>query len=108
LLTCSASEYSPSILATATAYIALGELKGGIDPAGADEHWKTARTALERIRSSFAMQDKHPYLFFIGAAIERKMSLEIWQMLEDRSLANAANLTAPEQSSSLCAWLTQL
>ncbi len=26
-------------------YIALGELKGGIDPAGADEHWKTARAA---------------------------------------------------------------
>ena len=26
--------------------IALGELKGGIDPAGADEHWKTAQAAL--------------------------------------------------------------
>ncbi len=24
----------------------LGELKGGIDPAGADEHWKTANTVL--------------------------------------------------------------
>ena len=22
-------------------YVLLGELKGGIDPAGADEHWKT-------------------------------------------------------------------
>jgi len=30
-------------------YIALGEIKGGIDPAGADEHWKTANSALERI-----------------------------------------------------------
>lgn len=30
--------------------IALGELKGGIDPAGADEHWKTAQAALNRIR----------------------------------------------------------
>jgi type II restriction enzyme len=108
LLNCSASEYSPSILAIANAYITLGELKGGIDPAGADEHWKTARTALERIRTSFAMHGKHPYLFFIGAAIERKMSLEIWQMLEYKSLTNAANLTAPEQSSSLCSWLTQL
>lgn len=28
---------------SAKSYIALGELKGGIDPAGADEHWKTAR-----------------------------------------------------------------
>ena len=35
-------------------YLALGELKGGIDPAGADEHWKTGNSALERIRSSFA------------------------------------------------------
>lgn len=26
--------------------IMLGELKGGIDPAGADEHWKTGNTAL--------------------------------------------------------------
>jgi hypothetical protein len=108
LLNCSASDYSPTIIATASAYLALGELKGGIDPAGADEHWKTARTALERIRSGFAMQDKHPHLFFIGAAIERKMSVEILPMLEDALLANAANLTAPEQSSSLCAWLTQL
>lgn len=31
-----------------------GELKGGIDPAGADEHWKTASTALERIRKNSA------------------------------------------------------
>ena len=35
------------------AYITLGELKGGIDPAGADEHWKTARTALDRIHINF-------------------------------------------------------
>ena len=27
-------------------YLACGELKGGIDPAGADEHWKTAGKAL--------------------------------------------------------------
>lgn len=42
-----------SITKTPEKYIALGELKGGIDPAGADEHWKTANTALERIRSAF-------------------------------------------------------
>ena len=35
-------------------YLALGELKGGIDPAGADEHWKTANSALGRIRKAFA------------------------------------------------------
>ncbi len=52
------------------AYVALGELKGGIDPAGADEHWKTARTALSRIHTAF---DRHrPATFFIGAAIETR------------------------------------
>ena len=34
----------------------FGELKGGIDPAGADEHWKTGNTALNKIRTSFAEQ----------------------------------------------------
>jgi hypothetical protein len=40
----------------------------GIDPAGADEHWKTANFALERIRKSFAKKKK-PQTFFIGASI---------------------------------------
>ena len=52
-------------------YIALGELKGGIDPAGADEHWKTANTALSRIREAFAQHKLTPKTFFIGAANER-------------------------------------
>ena len=46
-------------------YIALGELKGGIDPAGADEHWKTANSALERIRSTFAIHSYNPKTFFL-------------------------------------------
>ncbi len=108
LLNCSATQYAPNVLTMPDSYIALGELKGGIAPAGADEHWKTARTALERIRTSFAAHGKHPHLLFIGAAIERKMSLEIWKMLEESTLENAANLTSPTQTASLCAWLTQL
>jgi len=31
----------------------MGELKGGIDPAGADEHWKTANKALDKMRKPF-------------------------------------------------------
>ncbi|MFM6407785.1 MAG: AvaI/BsoBI family type II restriction endonuclease, partial [Microcystis sp.] len=65
-------------------YIALGELKGGIDPAGADEHWKTARTALQRIDDAFRKISKHPYTFFIGAAIETKMAREIYRQLETK------------------------
>ena len=56
--------------------IMFGELKGGIDPAGADEHWKTGNSALERIREAFA---NYPIkTSFIAAAIEKKMATEIY------------------------------
>src|SRR5258708_11612260 len=84
-------------------YLALGELKGGIDPAGADEHWKTARTALERIHTGCVGQ--HPSTFFIGAAIETKMAGEIWTSLENGTISNAANLTDEKQLSSIVRWL---
>ncbi len=58
-------------------YIALGELKGGLDPAGADEHWKTANSALERIRKGFAKKKMKPKTFFIGAAIENSMGVYV-------------------------------
>lgn len=89
-------------------YLALGELKGGIDPAGADEHWKTANSALQRIRSGFAKKSLMPYTFFIGAAIEKSMAKEIFHQLENRTLTNAANLTNEKQLISICKWLIQL
>ncbi len=89
-------------------YIALGELKGGIDPAGADEHWKTARTSLTRIRKAFSGKKLSPHTFFVGAAIENNMAEEIWHQLEDGTISNAANLTKPDQVSSLCGWLCSL
>ncbi len=89
-------------------YLALGELKGGIDPAGADEHWKTARTSLSRISMAFASHGLSPHLFFVGAAIENSMAEEIWNQLEDGTLSNAANLTDSNQVASLCRWLCNL
>ncbi len=89
-------------------YIALGELKGGIDPAGADEHWKTARTALNRIEEAFGKLGSKPHTFFIGAAIEKKMAGEIWSQLENSSLENAANLTDDNQIASVSRWLCNL
>ncbi len=91
-----------------TAYVALGELKGGIDPAGADEHWKTARTALTRVQAAFAQEGLKPHTFFIGAAIAKKMAREIWGQLEDGTLENAANLTAENQVASISRWLCSL
>ncbi len=89
--------------------IMFGELKGGIDPAGADEHWKTANSALNRIRASFA-EAGYPDIktSFIGAAIESSMAKEIYDQLESNILTNAANLTKIDQLTSYCSWLLEL
>jgi hypothetical protein len=88
--------------------IALGELKGGIDPAGADEHWKTAQAALNRIREAFAKAGHSPLTFFVGAAIEKRMASEIWNQLENGTLSNAANLNEENQVTSISRWLCNL
>jgi len=93
---------------SAESYLALGELKGGIDPAGADEHWKTARAALDRIREAFSNARRSPYTFFIGAAIEKRMATEIWDQLEKGLLTNAVNLNDDKQTASFCRWLCSL
>lgn len=113
LFKCSPSELATKELAkrvfnSPELYIALGELKGGIDPAGADEHWKTARTALNRIQEAFAKLGLQPHTFFIGAAIEKKMAGEIWAQLENGTLENAANLTDDHQVASVSRWLCHL
>lgn len=92
----------------ADTFVALGELKGGIDPSGADEHWKTARTSLDRIREAFSIAGSTPLTFFVGAAIEKKMSTEIWAQLESGILSNAANLTDENQVVSISRWLCGL
>lgn len=99
-----------TLLQEAGRYLALGELKGGIDPAGADEHWKTAHTSLSRIRQAFANAEGSlpPALFFVGSAIEASMAIEIWEMLQKGELTNAANLNEDEQIISLVMWLCHL
>ncbi|WP_075173754.1 AvaI/BsoBI family type II restriction endonuclease [Neptunomonas phycophila] len=89
-------------------YLALGELKGGIDPAGADEHWKTANTALTRIRTAFGNLDKSVSTIFIGAAIEAAMAKEIYEQCQSEELSNCANLTKPRQLAEICDWLVKL
>jgi type II restriction enzyme len=108
LFNCSFDQLTRETIHTSTAYIALGELKGGIDPAGADEHWKTASTALDRIHKAFAKKKLKPHTFFIGAAIEAKMASEIWEMLQRGILENAANLTDETQIASISSWLCNI
>ncbi len=97
-----------SIIHNSEKYIALGELKGGFDPAGADEHWKTANSALERIRNGFKKLKLQPQSFFIGAAIENSMASEIYKQLQKGALDNAANLTNDEQLTTICEWILNL
>lgn len=107
LLACSPDELQ-SHIRLPSAYLALGELKGGIDPAGADEHWKTARAALDRIRKAFEQSEKKPHTFFVGAAIAERMAQEIWADLEEGKLENAANLNIEAQLMSVSRWLCGL
>lgn len=88
--------------------IMLGELKGGIDPAGADEHWKTANTALERIRTSYSAKGIQVQTSFVGAAIERAMAGEIYLQLESGVLTNCANLTDTNQLVEYCNWMLSI
>lgn len=109
LFSCAKEDYSRQTLRDASLYLAVGELKGGIDPAGADEHWKTARTAIDRIHQAFAKAGgRRPATVFIGAAIESAMATEIWEMLQSGTLTNAANLTVDAQIASLATWLCAL
>jgi type II restriction enzyme len=97
------------IIKSPASYVALGELKGGVDPAGADEHWKTARSALiDRVYKGFKKHNASPKLFFIGAAIEKAMSEEIFNLLKSNHLNFAANLTHEKQMHAICSWLVTI
>lgn len=101
------SKSEAGLIENKKAYLACGELKGGIDPAGADEHWKTARSSLERIRECFD-ESSCLALFFVAAAIEKAMAIEIYEKLESGYLSFAANLTVPRQVRDLAEWLISL
>lgn len=93
------------IVNTPDKIIMLGELKGGIDPAGADEHWKTGNSALSRIRQSFNAKGLNIDTSFIAAAIENKMANEIFKQLQKGTLTYAANLTIKEHVVNYCDWI---
>ncbi len=86
--------------------IMFGELKGGVDPAGADEHWKTGNSALERIRSAF--REYSISTSFIAAAIEARMAFEIFGQLSAGTLSCAINITVDKQLTEYCDWIIKL
>lgn len=98
-----------SVLQEPDNYLACGELKGGIDPAGADEHWKTTGSALDRISQVFANCGQHqPNLFFVGGAIASAMADELYNRLSKGDYSFAANLTQATQLQALARWLIAL
>ena len=78
-------------------YYHVGEIKSGIDPAGADEHWKTACTALSRIRDVFSQYAQRPTLGFLGASISQTMLSEMQDQLSLKTLHSISNLNRPAQ-----------
>lgn len=109
LFSCDTSRYNYGKIAQSpNAALMMGELKGGIDPAGADEHWKTANTALERIRTSYQAIDINMATSFVGGAIATAMAHEIYDQLVSRTMTNAANLNDTNQLVEYCNWLISL
>lgn len=109
LYDCTNMPYSPKMINEGyKCAIMLGELKGGIDPAGADEHWKTANTALNRIRTAFGSKNLNIHTSFVGAAIENTMATEIYNQLSNGTLSYAINLTFDNQLSDYCEWIITL
>ncbi len=99
---------SPDLINDYDAPMMFGELKGGIDPAGADEHWKTANSALQRIKKAYAGRANHIKTSFIGAAIEKSMANEIYSQLINKELNYAINLTKEKQVYAYCEWLLEI
>jgi type II restriction enzyme len=97
-----------SIVEDLDSIIMLGELKAGIDPAGADERWKTGNTALQRIRDAFHSSNKTIMTTFVCAAIETSMAQEIFEQYEENILTNVANLSYENQMIEFCHWLTSI
>lgn len=70
------------------------ELKGGADPAGSDEHWKTATQAFNRIiKASNQTKQPVPKLVFMATIIVDRVAQEAALWLHQGKLAQVYNLT---------------
>lgn len=70
------------------------ELKGGADPAGSDEHWKTATKALDRILDAAQETGRpRPMLSFIATILVERVALEAQEWIDLGKLTSVYNLT---------------
>lgn len=71
-----------------------GELKGGADPAGSDEHWKTATRVLNRILEAADKSGRPtPKLSFLATIIVERVAREAQQLIDEGRLTSVYNLT---------------
>lgn len=71
-----------------------GELKGGADPAGSDEHWKTATRAFDRILLACERTNRpQPPLSFIATILVERVAREAADWIEQGKLTSVYNLT---------------
>lgn len=71
-----------------------GELKGGADPAGSDEHWKTAKSAFDRILDAAEKTGRpKPRLSFIATILVDRVAREAELWIKQGKLTSAYNLT---------------
>lgn len=75
------------------------ELKGGADPAGSDEHWKTATEALNRIiEASKDTGRDAPELSFIATIFVQRVARAAQKWIDSGKLKSAYNLTKIQES----------
>lgn len=71
-----------------------GELKGGADPAGSDEHWKTATRAFDRILLACERTGRpKPPLSFIATILVERVAREAAEWIAEGKLTSVYNLT---------------
>ena len=70
------------------------ELKGGADPAGSDEHWKTATQAFNRILLACEKTGREqPPLSFMATILVDRVAREAQEWLDQGKLTSVYNLT---------------
>jgi hypothetical protein len=76
-----------------------GELKGGADPAGSDEHWKTATRAFDRILTAVEQTGRsRPKLSFIATILVDRVAREAALWIQEGKLTSVYNLAQITES----------
>ena len=103
----------PDLYATAETqdFVWAAEVKGGADPAGSDEHWKTATQALHRILDACQATDRaQPALAFIATIFVERVAREAQAWIDEGKLTTAYNLTRmlhePQEMQRFCSHVT--